>query len=63
MCYEFVATKPGVIVTETDYSEQYQGTPNGKIQSEHFGKDASVSMEVRIVTYSGRFDGQDARHR
>ena len=58
MCYEFAATIPGVIVTKTDYSEQYQGTPNGEIQLKHFGKDASVSMEVGIVTYSGIFDGQ-----
>ena len=59
MCYDFATSTPGVIVTETDYAEQYQGTPNGEIQSEHFGKDASVSMEMRIVTYNGKFEGED----
>ena len=57
MCYEYVASIPCVILTETYYTEQYQGIPNGKIQPEHFGKDASVSIEVRIITNTGKFDG------
>ena len=59
MCYDFAASTPGGIVTEIDYAEQYQGAPNGEIKSEHFGKDASVSMEMRIVTYNGKFEGDD----
>ncbi len=31
-----------------------------EIQSENFGKDADVSMEIRIVTYTGKFEGPNS---
>jgi hypothetical protein len=43
-----------------DYSERYQPVPMHEIQSENFGKDKDVSMEIRIVIYTGRFDGPNS---
>jgi hypothetical protein len=56
MIYDYAATTDGLIVCEMDYSERYQPVPMREIQSENFGKDEDVSMEIRIVTYTGRFD-------
>jgi hypothetical protein len=58
MCYDYFQQNDGVLVTEMDYSERYQPSPNREIQSEHFGKDADVSMEIRIVSFQ---DTQKAR--
>jgi hypothetical protein len=57
MIYDYAATTDGLIVCEMDYSEHYQPVPMREIQSENFGKDEDISMEIRIVTYTGRFDG------
>ena len=43
-----------------DYSECYQPVPMREIQSENFGKDGDVSIEIRIVNYKGRFNGPNA---
>jgi hypothetical protein len=55
--YDYGTTTDGLIVCEMDYCECYQQVPMREIQSENFGKDKDVSMEIRIVTYTGRFDG------
>ena len=52
------STERWSIVTEMDYSEKYQPSPNREMQSEHFGKDADVSMEIRIVSFQ---DAEKAR--
>ena len=54
MCHDFVMSNNCAVLMEEDYTEKYQGTPNGEIQSKHFGKDASVSMEMRIVNFHGK---------
>lgn len=51
MCYDYFQQNDGVLVAEMDYSERYQPSPMREIQSEHFGKDADVSMEIRIVSF------------
>ncbi len=38
-----------------DYSERYQPIPMQEIQSENFAKDADMSMEIRIVTFQGKY--------
>jgi hypothetical protein len=50
MCYDCFKQNDGVVVAEMDYSERYQPIPMQKIQSENFGKDADVSMEICIVS-------------
>ncbi len=60
MVHDYAATTDGLIVCEMDYSERYQPMSMHKIQSENFGKDKDVSMEIRIVTYTGRFDGPNS---
>ena len=60
MMYDFSEQNKNVLVCKTDYSEKYQPTYMGEIQSEHFGKDDNVSMEIRIVTYNGKFDGPES---
>jgi hypothetical protein len=60
MIYDYAATMDGVIVCEIDYSERYQPVPMREIQSKTFRKDEDVSMEIRIVTYSGRFYGPNS---
>ncbi len=60
MIYDYAATNDGIVVCEMDYSEHYQPVPMREIQSENFGKDDNVSMEIRIVTYNGRFNGPNA---
>jgi hypothetical protein len=57
MIYDYAAATDGIIVCEMDYFECYQLVPMCKIQSENFRKDKDVSLEFRIVTYTGRFDG------
>ena len=54
MCRDFTRTNSGVVLMEEDYAGKHQGTPNGEIQSEHFGKDAAVSMEMRIVNFHAK---------
>ena len=61
MCRDFVLNDSGAVLMEEDYAEKYQGTPNGEIQSEHFGKDASVSMEMRIVNFHGKNGSEKGR--
>jgi hypothetical protein len=51
MCYHYFQDNDGVVVAEMDYSERYQPIPMHEIQSENFGKDADVSMEIRIVSF------------
>ena len=51
MCYDYFWDNNGVLVAEMDYSERYQPVPMREIQSENFGKDADVSMEIRIVSF------------
>jgi len=51
MCYDHFLQNHSVVVVEMDYSERYQPTPMRKIQSENFGKDTDVSMEIRIVSF------------
>ncbi len=36
-----------------DYSKRYQPVPMREIQSENFGKDTNVSMEIHIVSFQG----------
>ena len=60
MIYDYAATNNGIVVCEMDYSKHYQPVPMCEIQSENFGKDDDVSMEIRIVTYKGRFNGLNA---
>jgi hypothetical protein len=50
MCYENFQQNDGAVVAEMDYSERYQPIPMQEIQSEKFGKDSDVSMEIRIVS-------------
>ncbi len=50
MCYDHFKQNDGVVVVEMDYPERYQPLPMCEIQSENFGKDADVSMEIRIVS-------------
>ena len=50
MCYKNFQQNDGVVVAEMDYSERYQPIPMREIQSENFGKDSDVSMEIRIVS-------------
>ncbi len=50
MCYEFAELRDDIMLFELDYAEKWQQVANGEIQPEHFGKDASVSMEVCIAT-------------
>jgi hypothetical protein len=49
MCYNHFKQSDGVIVAEMDYSKRYQSIPMHEIQSEFFGKDADVSMEICIL--------------
>ena len=58
--YDYAATNNEIIVCEMDYSERCQPIPMHGVQSENFGKDKDVSMEIQIVTYIGRFDGANA---
>ena len=58
MCYDYFQQNDGVLVTEMDYSEKYQPSPNREMQSEHFGKDTDVSMEICIVSFQ---DAEKAR--
>jgi hypothetical protein len=51
MCYDHFQQNHSVVVVEMDYSERYQPTLMQEIQSENFGKDADVSMEIRIVSF------------
>jgi len=48
------------LLMEIDYSEKYQPVYMREIQSENFGKDADVSMEIRIATYAARFNGPES---
>ena len=46
MFRKFVARNPGTtLLTNRDYYERYQPSPEGEFQSEHFGKHQSVSLE------------------
>ena len=65
MCRDFAKSNKGVVLIEEDYAEKYQGKPNGEIQSKHFGKDASVSMEMRIVNYhcKSATNSSETKHR
>ncbi len=60
MIYSYATTNDGIIVCEMDYSDRYRPIPMREIQSENFGKDDNVSMEIRIVTYKERFNGPNA---
>jgi hypothetical protein len=60
MIYDYARTTDGLTVCEMDYFERYQPVPMRKIQSENFEKDKDISMEIRIVTYTGRFDGTNS---
>ena len=60
MIYDYCNSKYDVLVMVMDYLERYQPVPMRKIQSENFGKDADASMEIRIVTYTGKFDGPNS---
>jgi hypothetical protein len=51
MCYHYFQNNDGVLVAEMDYSERYQPVPMRGIQSENFGKDTDVSIEIRIVSF------------
>jgi hypothetical protein len=46
MIYDYAANDDGIIVCEMDYPERYQPVPLHEIQSENFGKDKDVSMEI-----------------
>jgi hypothetical protein len=56
MVYDYAATTDGLIVREMDYSKRYQPVPMHKTQSANFVKDKDVSMEIKIIIYTGRFD-------
>jgi hypothetical protein len=60
MVYDYCNSKDDVLVMEMDYLERYQPMPMREIESENFRKDADVSMEIRIVTYTGKFDGPNS---
>ena len=51
MCYDNFQQNDSIVVVEMDYSERYQPTLMREIQSENFGKDANVSMEIHIVSF------------
>ena len=53
MCYDYFQQNNRVLVAEMDYSERYQPIPMREIQSENFGKDADVSMEICIISIQG----------
>ena len=53
MCYDYFQQNDGVLVAEMDYSERYQPVPLREIQFKNFGKDADVSMKIRIVSFQG----------
>ena len=59
MVYKLASEIDGTLVLELDYSEKYQPVPMREIQSEHFGKDASLSIEIAIATYTAWFEGKD----
>ena len=54
MCYKHFQQNAGVLVVEMDYSERYQPIPMCEIQSENFGKDAGVLMEIHIVSFQDK---------
>jgi hypothetical protein len=51
MCNHYFQNNDGVLVAKMDYSKRYQPVPMRKIQSENFGKDTDVLMEIRIVSF------------
>ena len=57
MVYNFAMDKDGTLVLELNYSEKYQPVPMREIQSEFFAKDASLSIDITIATYTAKFDG------
>ena len=60
MYYAFFHHYPGVRVWEVDYSEKYQLLPMREFQSENFGKDTDVLMEIRIVSLQ-KIDSHDSQ--
>jgi len=39
------------MLTNSDYTQRYQPSPDGEFQSQHFGKHQSLSMEGYATTY------------